>query len=108
MITVNMGVAVSAAGRIFMSGHKRYMLSCSRVVIQEGSASMAGDAAKVKDAGESYKKMLRQMKVYIPERTRISASVLNRQKCHDREPDAKYWLEHVVCDSIAEKLSDIL
>jgi ATP-dependent Clp protease, protease subunit len=106
--TVNMGVAASAAGLIFMAGSKRYMLSRSRVVIHEGSARMAGDAVKVMDAGESYKKMLRQMKEYILKRTRISAAVLNKQKCHDWELDAKYCLEHGVCDAVVQRLSEIL
>lgn len=106
--TINMGVAASAAGIIFLAGHKRYMLSHSRLVIHEGSARMAGDAVKVVDAGESYKKMLRQMKDYILRRTGISASALNRQKCHDWELDAEYCLSHGVCDRVVEGLEEIL
>lgn len=106
--TVNIGVAASAAGLIFLAGHKRFMLSRSRLVIHEGSARMSGDAVKVMDAGESYKKMLSQMKAYILKRTRISASVLGRQKCHDWELDADYCLEHGVCDAVVGKLSEII
>ncbi|MCQ2454212.1 MAG: ATP-dependent Clp protease proteolytic subunit [Clostridia bacterium] len=106
--TVNMGVAASAAGLIFLSGRKRFMLSRSRVIIHEGSARMAGDAVKVMDAGESYKKMLKQMKDYILKRTRISAAVLGKQKCHDWELDAEYCLEHGVCDCVVDKLSEII
>ena len=106
--TVDMGAAASAAGIIFLAGHRRYMLSRSRVVIHEGSARMAGDAVKVMDAGECYKKMLRQMKDYILSRTQISAATLNKQKCHDWELDAKYCLEHGVCDAVVEKLSEII
>lgn len=106
--TVNMGVAASAAGLIFLSGCKRFMLSRSRVIIHEGSARMAGDAVKVMDAGESYKKMLKQMKDYILKRTRISAAVLSKQKCHDWELDAEYCLEHGVCDCVVDKLSEII
>ena len=106
--TIDAGVAASAAGLIFLAGHKRYMLSRSKVVIHEGSAHMAGDAVKVMDAGESYKKMLRQMKDYILSRTQINASVLNKQKCHDWELDARYCLDHGVCDAIVGKLSEIL
>ncbi len=106
--TINMGVAASAAGLIFLAGQKRYMLSRSRVVIHEGSARMSGDAVKVMDAGESYKRMLKQMKEYILKRTKISAAVLNKQKCHDWELNARYCLEHGVCDAVVEKLGDIL
>lgn len=106
--TVNMGVASSAAGLIFLAGHKRFMLSRSRVMIHEGSASVSGDAVKVMDAGESYKKMLRQMREYVLSRTGITAAALNRQKCHDWELDAKYCLEHGVCDAVVSSLNDIL
>ena len=54
------------------------------------------------------KKMLKQMKDYILKRTQIRPSVLNRQKCHDWELDARYCLDHGVCDQIVEKLSDII
>lgn len=106
--TVNMGVAASAAGLIFLAGHKRFMLKHSRVIIHEGSAHMSGDAVKVMDAGESYKKVIKQMKEYILQHTHINASVLNRQKCHDWELDAAYCFENGVCDAVVEKLDHIL
>jgi len=108
VFTVNMGVAASAASIIFLAGHKRLMLGRSKLVIHEGSARMAGDAVKVMDASESYKKMMKQMKDYILSRTAISPAVLNKQKCHDWELDAKYCVEHGVCDAVVDKLSDIL
>lgn len=106
--TVNMGVAASAAGIIYLAGHRRFMLPRAKMVIHEGSASMAGDAVKVLDASESYKKAMKQMKDYILSRTNISASILNKQKCHDWELDSTYCLEHGVCHSIVSKLSEIL
>lgn len=106
--TVNMGVAASAAGLIFLAGHRRLMLARSRLVIHEGSAQMSGDAVKVMDASESYKKLMKEMRDYILARTGISASALSKQKCHDWELDAAYCLEHGVCDAVVEKISDIL
>ena len=106
--TVNMGVAASAAGLIFLAGHKRFMLKHSRVIIHEGSAHMSGDAVKVMDAGESYKKVIKQMKEYVLQRTHINASVLNRQKCHDWELDSTYCLQYGVCDIVIKKLNDII
>ena len=83
VITVDMGVAASAAGLIFMAGHRRLMTRRAKVVIHEGSAKLAGDAVKVMDASESYKRVVKQMKDYILSRTGIASSALNRQKCHD-------------------------
>ena len=106
--TVNMGMAASAAGLIFMSGHRRYMLKRASVMIHEGSAHVTGDAIKVMDAGESYKKALAQMKDYILKRTGISPAMLNRKRCHDWELDSDYCLEHGVCDTVVSRLCEIL
>lgn len=106
--TVNVGVAASAAGLIFLAGHKRIMLRRSHVILHEGSAQLAGDAVKVMDAGESYKRLLRQVRDYILQRTAIPVSALSKQRCHDWELDSAYCLEHHVCDVVANKLSDIL
>lgn len=106
--TINAGMAASAAGIIYLAGHRRYMLPRSKLLIHEGSARMAGDAVKVIDAGESYKKMVKQMKEYVLSRTAISAAALNKQRCHDWELDAAYCLEHGVCDAVIRKLSEVL
>jgi len=106
--TINMGVAASAAGIIFLAGHKRIMTKRSRLIIHEGSARMQGDAVKVMDASESYKKLMKQMQDFILSVTKISASTLGRQKCHDWEIDAAYCLEHGACETIAENISDII
>ena len=55
--TVNVGMAYSAAGIIFMAGHRRLMFSNARVMIHDGFAMMAGDGRKVLDASEDYKIM---------------------------------------------------
>ncbi|MCQ2458283.1 MAG: ATP-dependent Clp protease proteolytic subunit [Clostridia bacterium] len=106
--TVNMGVAASAAGIIYLAGHKRFMMPRSRLVIHEGSACMAGDAVKVMDASESYKRMIRQMKDYIISKTKISSATLNRQRCHDWELDATYCLEHGACEKVVNSIADVL
>lgn len=106
--TVNTGLAASAAGIIFLAGRRRFMFRHSRLVIHEGSARMAGDAVKVMDAGENYKKMIKQMKEYIMSRSGITASALSKQKCHDWELDARYCLEHGVCDTVVERISEVI
>ena len=69
--TVNVGTAASAASLIFIAGHKRFMMPNARVIIHEGSAQFGGDAVKVMDASESYKKELKRMKQYILSHTDI-------------------------------------
>lgn len=108
VITVNMGVAASAASLIFIAGHYRKMLPNSKVIIHEGSAQMAGDAVKVMDATDSYRKELKRMKDFILANTRIPPATLNRRKNNDWTIDATYCLDNGVCDEVVTSLDDIL
>ncbi len=108
VITVNIGIAASAAGIIFLAGHKRVMLKRSRMLIHEGSARMSGDAVKVMDASENYRNQIRRMKEYILERTGITPAALGKQRGHDWVLDSTYCLEHGVCDAVAESMDEII
>ena len=106
--TYNIGAAHSSAGLIFMAGHKRFMTPNATMIIHEGSAGFEGDAGKVLDASESYKKVLKKMKDYILERTEIPKATLNRKKANDWELNADDCLKFKVCDGIIESVDDIL
>ncbi len=106
--TVNMGVCASAAGIIFLSGHKRFMLPRARVVIHEGSASLSGDSTKVFDAADSYKSSLKAMKEHILKKTNIPAKLLNKKRNNDWELDSVFCLEHGVCDIIVKTMDEII
>lgn len=108
IITVNLGIAASAAGLIFMAGHKRYMMPRAKVIIHEGSAAINGDAVKVMDESEGYKLSLAQMKEFILSRTRIDKKMLNKKRYNDWSLDSKYCLENGVCEKIIESLTEIL
>lgn len=105
--TYNIGSAHSSAGLIFMSGEKRFMTKNATLVIHEGSAEFDGDAVKVMDASESYKKMLKQMKDYIVEQTEIPKATLARKKSNDWELNAEECLKYKVCDKIIDSLDEI-
>lgn len=106
--TVNLGKAASAASLIFISGSKRFMTKNSKIIIHEGSASFEGDAIKIMDANEGYKRELKKMKSYILEHTRISKSVLMKKRSNDWELDAQYCLDNGVCEKIIETLDEII
>lgn len=106
--TVNVGVAHSAAGLIFMAGKKRFMSKYAKVIIHEGSAQMSGDAIKVQDQADSYKKTLKWMKDYILAHTSIPKATLMKRHANDWELDAKYCLENGVCDVIYTTLDEII
>ena len=65
IITVNLGVAASAASLIYLAGSKRLMMPTATVIIHEGSTEVAGDANKVMDATRNYNKELAKMKEFI-------------------------------------------
>lgn len=106
--TYNMGQAASAASLIFMSGRKRFMMPNAKVVIHEGSASFEGDAIKVKDQSDSYKKDLRRMKEYILSHSAISRAQLMKKRANDWELDAQLCLDNKVCDAIINSIEEII
>ena len=106
--TINVGVAASAAALIFLAGHQRFMMPTSRMIVHEGSAQLAGDAIKVMDQSESYKKQLKQMKDYILERTEIPRAQLMKKRSNDWELDAEFCLENKACDVIVNSLDEII
>ena len=106
--TVNLGQAASAAALIFISGHKRFMMPNAKVTIHEGSAQLSGDAVKVMDQSESYKKQLKQMKMFILNNSEIPRSQLMKKRNNDWELDASYCLEHKACDAIVQSIDDII
>lgn len=108
IVTVNMGVAGSAASLIFLAGSVRIMTPSARLIVHEGSAQLSGDAVKVMDQSESYKRQLKQMKEFILANSRIPKAQLMKKRNNDWELDAAYCLENGACDSIAATMDDII
>ena len=106
--TVNIGLCASAATLIYLAGHKRFMMPYAKVLIHEGHASMAGDANKIMNASESYKKELKAMKDYILSHTAIPKQLLMKRRTDDWEIDAKFCLENKVCDVIVDSLDEVI
>jgi ATP-dependent Clp protease protease subunit len=103
-----MGYCASAAAIIFVSGHKRFMMPLSSVMIHKGSAQIAGDAQKVIDQADSYKKEIKKMRDFIADHTSIPSRTLSSKQNNDWEIDAEYCLEHKVCDVVVSTLDDII
>lgn len=106
--TVNVGIAASAASLIFLSGHKRFMLPKSELIIHEGSAEIAGDAGKVFDNVDAYKAAVKRMKAYILNVTHIPAATMNKKHSNDWHIDAEYCLANGACERIIESLDEVL
>ena len=106
--TVNIGYCASAASLIYLAGEKRFMTPRAKLLIHEGSAALSGDATKLLDASDSYKKELKAMKDFILERTNIPKTQLMKKRANDWELDAAYCLENGVCHTVISSLSEIL
>ena len=105
--TYNIGAAHSSASIIFMAGKKRFMTKNAHVIIHEGSAEIDGDACKVIDASESYKKILKRMRDFIIAHTRIPAATLARKKANDWDIPAQECMKLGVCDEIIDSIDSI-
>ena len=108
IITVNLGIAASAAALIYLAGSKRIMMPTSILVLHEGSTEMSGDASKVMDAINNYSRELKKMREYIIERTKIPPNLINKKRKDDWYIDAQFCLENGVCHSVVETLDEII
>lgn len=106
--TVNLFMAGSAAALIYLAGQKRFMMKNAKMIIHEGQSEISGDAVKVIDATESYKKELKRMKDFIASHTSISEALIKKKRNNDWELDAEYCLHNGACDKIIETLDDVL
>lgn len=106
--TINVGCCMSAAGLIFMAGHKRFMFPRAKVLIHQGQNRIEGDAQKVIDQTAAYKKELKEMQDYILSRTAIPSAQLSKKRNNDWELDSAYCLENKVCDQIVQNLNDVI
>ena len=83
IITINMGLAMSAGMLILISGHHRYAVPRSQALIHKGSAGAEGTYDQMEEFQKNYKKTVDTMKAYILSRTNIDSKLFNRNKSKD-------------------------
>lgn len=108
IITVAMGVAMSAGFLILLSGHKRYAFKHSQALVHTGSAGFQGTAEQIEEAQKNYKKLIEGMKRYILERTEIDEKTFNKNKSKDWYLTSEELVNYRVVDKLIEKFEDIL
>ena len=108
VITIAMGVAMSAGFMLFLAGHKRYAFSHSNLMVHEGSAAFAGTAEQIEQAQKNYKKQIEGMKEYILSRTSIDEKTFNKNKSKDWYLSAEELVKYNVVDKLVESFDDIL
>lgn len=108
VITIAMGVAMSAGFLIFLSGRKRYAFSHTQMLTHEGNAAFQGTAGQVEDAQKSYKKQIEEMKRYILDKTSIDEKTFNRNKNKDWYLTVEELVKYNIVDEIITDISVIL
>ena len=108
IVTIAMGVAMSAGFLIFCAGHKRLAFRHSQLLVHSGSAGFQGTAEKIEEAQKNYKKQINDMKEYILSRTEIPEKIFNKNKSKDWYLTAGELVEYKVVDKLVENFEDIL
>lgn len=108
IITVAMGVAMSAGFLIFLAGHKRYAFKHTQMLVHSGSAAFQGTAEQIEEAQKNYKKQIDEMKAYILERTDIDEKTFNKNKTKDWYLTIDDLQKYHVIDGVITDLSIIL
>ena len=100
VITVNMGVAMSAGFLLLLSGHKRYTFKHSNAMVHQGRAGFSGTPSEIEEAQKSYNKQLDRMKAYILSRTHILEKEFNKKRKNDWYLTDNEQLSYGVVDGI--------
>lgn len=94
------GMAASAATLISLVGTKRYMTSHSSMLIHQLSAGMWGKYSELKDDIENYDNLMKLIKTFYSEYTKISVEELDQILHHDLFWSAEKCLENGLIDEI--------
>lgn len=108
IITIGMGVAMSAGFLIFLSGKKRYAFSHTSMLVHSGSAAFQGTAEQIEEAQKNYKKQIEQMKSYILDNTTIYEKTFNKNRNKDWYLSSDELLKYGVIDEVITDLTLII
>lgn len=107
IVTVAMGVAMSAGFMIFLAGYKRYAFKHSNLMVHKGQASISGTPDQIEQAQKNYKRQLNDMKEFILARTEIQEKVFNRNANKDWFLTIEELEKYKVVDKIIDNFTDI-
>lgn len=108
VITVNMGVAMSAGLLILLAGHKRYAMKYSTAMIHSGSGGAQGTYEQMEEQQKNYKKLVDMMRDYILARTSIDIKTYNKNKTKDWYITDNEQVELGIVEKIVGSLDEII
>lgn len=101
--TINVGAAYSAGFFIFITGHYRIAYPLSSFLYHEGSGGFGGDAHKLRNGMDFYKKQLNQLKQHVLKYTDLTEEDYEHILKDDYWLLASEALEKNIVDEIATK-----
>ncbi|MCB6806714.1 MAG: ClpP family protease [Clostridium sp.] len=108
IITIGMGVAMSAGFLIFLSGKRRYAFSHTSMLVHSGSAAFQGTAEQIEEAQKNYKKQIEQMKSYILTNTDIDEKTFNKNRNKDWYLSSDELLKYNIIDEVITDITTII
>lgn len=106
--TINYCTAYSAAAEILASGHKRYALKGSHVMVHSGSCAYSGQVDQVESMKKYFDRLSKKTTEHLLSKTRIDPKVFKRKSVTDWFMDEDEALANGVVDEIVEDLDEIL
>ena len=104
--TINVGIAMSAALVMLLSGTKRFTLPHATALIHSGSGGTQGTYEQSECAMANYKKQVAKMREYIMAHTTIDKKTMTKNQARDWYLDAdeqiKYGIVDKICDDVDE------
>lgn len=108
IMTIGMGVAMSAGFLIFLAGSKRYAFEHTSMLVHSGSAAFQGTAEQIEEAQKNYKKQIEQMKSYILANTKIDEKTFNKNRNKDWYLSSDELLRYGVIDEVITDITKII
>lgn len=105
IVTVAMGVTMSAGFLIFVSGHKRYAFPHSVLLIHSGSATLSGTAEQIEEAQNNYKRQQESMKKFTLENTAIDEKLFQKNSKKDWYLSGEELIKYNIADELITDLS---
>ena len=105
--TINYCTCYSAAAEILASGHKRFALPGSYVMIHLGSCAYAGDAANVEATKKYFDALSKKTVEHLLKRTKIEPKMFKKKTLTDWFLDENDALENGIVDRIIETFDEL-
>ena len=106
--TINYCTAYSAASEILASGHKRYAIPGSHVMIHLGSCAYSGDVANVETTKKYFDALSKKTVDHMLQRTKIEPKMFKKKTQTDWFMGENEALEYGIVDQIITDLEEIL